>query len=153
MSIGDISLAVIAIVYVGFAIAGIVGLFILIGLYKDIKRSVDELKKQMEPYRSAAQDMVYKAQQITDVAAEIATDVKQISSKTKETAEGILDKTSHAADEVVSLVIDTKKRTQAHIAYLFERIEAIEERLDNIYAYLKGAGVLVSKLRKNKEEE
>ena len=152
MSVAEWSLLVIAIVYAGFALGGIIAFFVGLKMYKDLKKSVDELKKEIEPYRSKVDDLVYKAQQIMDVANEIMLDLKTASKKTTETVGSIVDKTAKTADELLGFVVTTKKRADVHTAYLFERVEKIEERLDNVYAVLKGAGVLVSKLKTSKED-
>ncbi len=152
MSVAEWALVVIAIVYAGFAIAGIVAFFVGLKLYKDLKRSVDELKKEIEPYRSKVDDLVYKSQQIMDVANEIMVDLKSASEKTKQAVGNIMDKTTQTADELLGFVVSTKKKAEVHTAYLFERVEEIEERLDNVYAILKGAGVLVSRLKTSKED-
>ncbi len=153
MSVGEWALVVIAVVYAGFALFGIVALLVGLKLYGNLKRSIEGLKKEIDPYKAQVDDLMYKVQQIMDIATEIMGDLKSVSEKTKDTVSDVMDKTSRTADEVFDLVLNTKKRVEVHTGYLFERIEEIEERLDNIYAVLKGAGVLVSKLKITKEGE
>lgn len=147
----QVSLAIIAAVYVGLAVVGIVALIILIKLYGNLKKSVDELKREIEPYNSNAKEIVYKAQKIMDAVVEVSDEIKEIGSTAKETSTGIMDKANNAADEVVDLVVDTKKKTETHIQYVFKRVETIEEQIDGVYAFLSGINTVVSKLKKRKE--
>ncbi len=148
---GNVALVVIAIVYVGLAIGALVGFFMLIKIYKELKQSVDEIKKDIEPYKVKTQDVVYKVQQTMDILVDIASDAKELSSQTKETATGLLDTTKKTADEMSGFVINTKNKTEKHINYLFNRIEMIEEKMDNMYAIFSGFAVLTSKLKRKGE--
>ncbi|WP_035588282.1 DUF948 domain-containing protein [Hippea jasoniae] len=158
-TLAQLSLVVIGLVYAGLAIAGLVGIIVLIKLYSDMKKKLDDVVKQVEPYQSKLDDMLYKTQQLLAVAEGLAEDVKELSSKAKdtgievmdkakETSFEIMDKTKGTVVEVTSLVVDTKTRVENHTNYIFNRVKTIEEKLDNIYAFLTGISNFVSKLVK-----
>ncbi|GEM_PF-2521941 len=153
MSVGEISLAVIAGVYLILAIAAVFALVIVAKLYSDLKGRMDELKKEVELYANNFKDVVYKAQQIMDAAKSISEDAKGVSQKAKDTTVDILDTTKDTADKIVNLADETRVRTKKHINYLFDRVGAIEEKLDTIYIYLTGVTSLISKFTKRRENE
>ncbi len=158
-NLASISLAVIALVYAGLALGGLIGIVVLIKLYGDLKIKVEELKKQVEPYQSKVDDMLYKVQQMVDIAEGLANDAKVLSSKAKETgievmdkaketSIEVMDKTKVSVNEISSLVVDTKKRVENHTNYVFNRVKSIEEKLDDVYAFLVGITKFTSKLFK-----
>ncbi len=151
--ISDVSLAVIASIYVLLAIGVFIGLFILTKLYGDLKHKMDDMKRDMEPYKVKVDDISYKVQKITNASSEIVEDAKSIADKTKETTLDLMNKTKETTDEVSSLIIGTKNKTKSHIDYVFQRVESIEEKLDNIYIFLNGVTMFTSKFPKKKEEE
>ncbi len=158
-NLASISLVVIALVYVILAIGALIGIVILIKLYGDLKNKLEELKKQIEPYQSKIDDTLYKVQQIVDTAEGITNDVKVLSSKAKETGVEVMDKaketsievmdkTKVSVNEISSLVVDTKKRVENHTNYLFGRVRSIEEKMDDVYAFLVGITKFTSKFFK-----
>ncbi len=160
--LSSISLLVIALVYVVFALGVFIGFIVLIGLYSNLKKKIEELKKQIEPYQSKVEFMFYKTQQIVEIAEQLAKDAKELSEdvkttakevleKTKGTTFEIMDKTKESVVEVNSLVVNTKKRVENHTNYLFDRVKTLEEKLDEVYAFLVGISKVMSKLM-GKEE-
>ncbi len=160
--LAGVSLLVIAIVYAVFAIGAFVGIIVLISLYSNLKKKLDELKKQIEPYQSKVDFMLYKTQQIVEVAEQIANDAKELSGEAKDTAKSVLEKTKETTFEIMdrtkesvieinSLVINTKTRVESHANYLFDRVKSIEEKLDDIYAFLIGVSKVTTKLIKKED--
>ncbi len=160
--LAGVSLAVIALVYVILALGAFVGIIILISLYAKIKKRLDGLKKQIEPYQSKVDFMFYKSQEIVEIAEQLAKDAKELSDEVKTTTEDviekakdttfeIMDKTKESFVEVSSLIVNTKNRVEAHTEYLFDRVKAIEEKLDDVYAFLTGVSKATSKLLKKEE--
>jgi len=152
MCIGEISLVVIAGVYVLLAIVAIFVLVMVAKLYSDLKRRMDELKKEVELYANNFKDIVYKSQQIMDAAKTVSEDAKGISQKAKDTAVDILDTTKDTTDKIVDLASETRNKTKKHINYLFGRVGAIEGKLDTIYVFLTGVATLTSKFTKRREK-
>ncbi len=148
MSVGEISLAVIAGVYLILAIAAVFLLVIVVRLYSDLKGRMDELKKEVESYANNSKDIIYKTQQIMDVAKSISEDAKGVSQKAKDTAVDILDTTKDTTDKIANLASETQDKTKKHINYLFDRVGTIEEKLDIIYVFLTGVTSLTSKFTK-----
>ncbi len=155
--IATISLAVIAIVYVVIAIGVLVGIVVLIKMYSNIRNKLEFLEKQIEPYQSRVDFMVYKMQQVVEIMEQLAKDAKELSEdvkittkevldKTKDTTFEIMDKTKESVVEVNSLVVGTKKRVENHTSYVFDRIKALEEKLDDVYAFLAGLSKVANKL-------
>jgi len=160
--LSSISLLVIALVYVVFALGAFVGFIVLIGLYSSLKKRIEELRKQIEPYQSKVEFMFYKTQQIVEIAEQLAKDAKEISEnvkgttgdileKAKDTTFELMDKTKESVVEVNSLVVNTKNRVEAHTNYLFDRVKSIEEKLDDVYAFLVGVSKVVSKLTRRED--
>ncbi len=160
--LSSISLLVIALVYVIFALGSFVGFIVLIGLYSNLKKRIEELKKQIEPYQSKVEFMFYKTQEIVEIAEQLAKDAKELSEdvkttakevleKTKNTTFEVMDKTKESVVEVNSLVINTKKRAENHANYLFDRVKELEEKLDDVYAFVVGISKVMSKLIKRED--
>ncbi|AEA33482.1 DUF948 domain-containing protein [Hippea maritima] len=173
MDLASVSLAVIALVYAGLALGGLIGIIVLIKLYSDMKKKVEEIKKQIEPYQSKADQMLYKAEVMMEIAQTLAEDVKvlvdkaketgvdvmdktrqtttEVMDKAKETSFEVMDKTKETVDEVSELVVGTKKRVENHTNYIFNRVATIEEKLDDVYAFLVGIAKFTTKLVKKED--
>ncbi len=160
--LSSISLLVIALVYVIFSLGAFVGFIVLIKLYSNLRKKLDELKKQIEPYQSKVEFMFYKTQQIVEIAEQLTKDAKELSDdvkttakevldKTKDTTFELMDKTKESVTEVNSLVVNTKNRVEAHSNYLFDRVKSIEEKLDDVYAFLVGLSKVANKLVKKED--
>ncbi len=152
MSIGEISLAIIAVVYLGFAIAGLVVLVLVKQQYNKMQKKIDEIMQEIQPLVSDSKDMFYKATDMVNMSKEILVSIKELTNKAKDTMSNILDSASQASSSVSNLVIDTNKQAKAHIQYIFDRVESIEEKLDEIYAYLFGIVNFVKKFKGDKDE-
>jgi uncharacterized protein YoxC len=152
MNIGEVSLAIIAVVYLGFAVAGLVALILVKNQYTQMQKKIDEIKKEMQPFVADSKDMFYKATDMVNMTREIMLSVKELSMKAKDTVSDVLDGAKEASNSVSNLVIDTNKKTKAHIEYIFDRVESIEEKLDEVYAYLFGIVNFVKKLKGDKDE-
>ncbi len=155
--ISTVSLVVIAAVYVIIGLGVLVGIVVLIKMYSNIKGKLEQLEKQIEPYQSKIDFVLYKTQQVVEIAEQLAKDAKELSEdvkttakevldKTKDTTFEVMDKTKESVVEVNSLVVNTKKRIENHTSYLFDRVKALEEKLDDVYAFLVGISKVMSKL-------
>ncbi len=152
MNIGEISLAIIAIVYLGFAIAGLVALILVKNQYNQMQKKIEEIKKEIQPFVADSKDMFYKATDMVNMTKEIFVSIKELSDKAKTTMSDILDSAKEAASSASNLVIDTNKQVKSHIEYVFDRVESIEEKLDELYAYLFGIVKFVKKIKGDKDE-
>ncbi|WP_291492122.1 hypothetical protein [Desulfurella sp.] len=152
MNIGEISLVIIAVVYLGFAISGLVALILVKNQYNKLQKKIDEVKQEIQPFVADSKDMFYKATDMMNMSKEILVSVKELSNKAKETLSDILDGAKEASNSVSNLVIDTNKKAKAHIEYVFDRVESIEEKLDEVYAYLFGIVNFVKKIKGDKDE-
>ncbi len=149
--VATISLVVIAAVYVGLAFVGLVAFFVMMKLYSDLNKKVKEIKKELEPYVSISKDMVYKTQEMVDIAHSLSEEVKETAEKLKETSFRVMDTIGETAEDVAKFGSNTTGKLRAHVSYLLERVELIEEKLDTVYAFLVGISSLASKVGRKKE--
>ncbi|MGC8502480.1 hypothetical protein [Desulfurella sp.] len=152
MSISEVSLAVIAIVYLGVAIFGLVALILVKNQYTKMQQKIDEIKKEIQPLVADSKDMFYKASDMVNMSKEILLSVKELSNKAKDTMSDVLDGAKEASNSVSNLVIDTNKKAKNHIEYVFDRVESIEEKLDEVYAYLFGIVNFIKKFKGDEDE-
>lgn len=152
MNIGEISLMIIALVYLGFAIAALVVLILVKIQYNQMQKKIDEIRNQIQPFVADSKDMFYKATDMINMSREIMLSVKDLSAKTKGSVSDMLDGAKEASSSVSNLVIGTNKKLKSHIDYVFDRVESIEEKLDEIYAYLSGVLNFVRKTKGDRNE-
>lgn len=75
----------------------------------------------------------------------------EVMDKAKQTSFEVMDKTKETVNEVSDLVVSTKKRVENHTNYIFGRVSALEEKLDDVYAFLVGISKFTSKLIKRED--